>query len=96
MRVDAIGVKRMSGNSKESGKPFDFAQLTILKPIEMVASEKFQLQGYGFEISDLEVDKESVTKFAKVKFPCALELQLDTVPGRSGFRTIITGFKEAA
>ena len=96
MRVYAIGVKRMSGKAKATGKPFDFTQLTILKGIEIIATEHFQLQGYGYETYDLDVDNESLSKFAGIKFPCDLDLVTSTVPGRRGIRTVIIDIKQAA
>jgi len=95
MQVLAIGVVRMSGIGKESGKPYDFAQLIYLKPVEPVEKEKFQLRAYGYEPTKADVDNGSFEKFSQVVFPCRLELELDTIPGREGFRTVITGFKVA-
>lgn len=96
MRVTAIGVKRMSGVGKESGRPFDFARMTILRPMEAVAGEKFQLSGYGYETSDLDVENDALPQFAQIKFPAQLDLVVDTVPGRQGLRSIVTGVKAAA
>jgi len=96
MRVQAIGVKRMSGIGKESGKPFDFSRLTILRPLEAAATEKFQLAGYGFETSDLDLANDAMPQFAQVKFPANLDLVVDTVPGRSGLRSVVVGIKQAA
>lgn len=96
MRVYAIGVKRMSGVGKESGKAFDFSRLTILRPIEPAATEKFQMSGYGFETTDIDVENDSVPQFAQIKFPANLDLVVDTVPGRQGLRSVVTGFKQAS
>lgn len=96
MRVQAIGVKRMSGVGKESGKPFDFSRLTILRPLEPAATEKFQMSGYGFETSDLDLANEALPHFAQVKFPANLDLVVDTIPGRQGLRSVVVGVKQAA
>jgi len=95
MRVQAIGVKRMSGIGKESKKPFDFSRLTILRQIEVVANESFQLSGYGYEVSDLDLENDALSQFAQVKFPAILDLVVDTVPGRSGLRSVVVGIKQA-
>lgn len=95
MRVTAIGVKRMSGTGKESGRPFDFSRMTILRQMELVANEKFQLSGFGFETSDLDVDNEALPQFAQIKFPAQLDLVVDTVPGRNGLRSVVVGVKAA-
>jgi len=96
MRVQAIGVKRMSGIGKDSRKPFDFSRLTILRQIEIVANETFQLSGYGYEVSDLDLSNDAIPQFAQVKFPANLDLVVDTVPGRSGLRSVVVGLKQAA
>lgn len=96
MRVQAIGVKRMSGIGKESGKPFDFSRLTILRPMETAATEKFQMSGYGFETSDLDLANDAMPQFAQVKFPANLDLVVDTIPGRQGLRSVVVGLKQAA
>lgn len=92
MRVKAIGVKRLSGIGKTSGKPFDFAQITILRPIEVTASESFSAQGYGYEVSEIDLSVEALPKFAEVRFPAELDVQVDTLPGRKGLRSVVVGF----
>ena len=86
----------MSGVGKDSGKPFDFSRLTILRQIEVAATEKFQLQGYGYEVSDLDLLNDAVPQFAQIKFPCTLDLIVDTVPGRQGLRSMVVGIQKAA
>lgn len=95
MRVQAIGVKRMRGVGKESGREFDFTQLTILKAIENASKERFSLQGYGYETSEIDVENEALPQFAGVQFPATLDLIVDTKPGRKGLRSIIVGIKPA-
>lgn len=91
MRANVVGVVRLSGIGKESGKPYDFAQVLYLRPIEVSASEKFTLQGYGFEVGKLDLDIDALPQFAQVKFPAQLDLVVDNVPGRSGLRAVISG-----
>jgi len=93
MQVMAIGVFRMSGKSKETGNPYDFAQLMYLKPIEPVARETMQLRGFGYETAKCDLANDALEKFNQLPFPARIELETDTVPGRNGFRTIVTGFK---
>ncbi len=93
MEVVVIGVVRMSGIGKESGLPFDFAQLKYLKPVEPVAKEKFQLRGYGNEVAEADVAISSFERFGQLSYPCRIHLEIETVPGRNGFRSQIVGFK---
>lgn len=96
MRVQAIGVKRLSGVGKETGRQYDFAQLEILRPMERVAKKDFRLMGYGLETSKLDLALDSLEKFRDVVFPATLDLSVDTVPGRNGLRSVVVGFRPAA
>lgn len=96
MQVQAIGVFRMTGTSKETGNPYDFAQLLYLKPIEPVAKEKLQIRGFGYEVAKCDLSNDALEKFNQVHFPARIELVTDTVPARNGFRTIVVGFTPAA
>lgn len=93
MEVLATGVFRMTGTSKETGKPYDFAQLMYLRRIEPVATDKMQLRGFGFETAKCDLANDSLEKFNQVPFPVRMELLTDTVPSRTGFRTIVVDFK---
>jgi hypothetical protein len=95
MEVLCIGVVRMNGIGKESGNPFDFGTLRYLLPVEPVSKEKFQLQGFGYEVAELELATQALPKFAQVRFPCRLNLETDLVPQRRGIKTVVVGFKPA-
>jgi len=96
MRVHAIGVKRLSGVGKETGRQYDFAQLEILRPMEPVAKKDFRLMGYGFETSKLDLAPDCLEKFRDVRFPAQLDLAVETVPGRNGLRSVVVGFRNPA
>ncbi len=94
MQVTCIGVFRMTGTGKETGNPYDFAQLLYLKPIEPVARDKMSLRGFGFEVAKADLANDALEKFGHLAFPVRIELETDTIPARNGFRTIITGFRQ--
>lgn len=96
MRVTVIGVKRMSGVGKESGRTFDFAQVEVLRPMEQAASPKFKLHGFGFETSKLDLAPDVLEEFREVRFPAVLDLAIKTVPARQGLRSVVVGFRPAA
>lgn len=93
MRVTVIGVKRMSGVGKESGRNFDFAQVEILRTLEPASTPNFQLHGYGYETNKLDLAPECLDKFRELRFPCQLDLSVDTVPARQGLRSVVVGFR---
>lgn len=93
MKVHALGAKRMSGKSSKTGKDYDFAQLAVLMPIDPVSNGSLNIIGYGFQATDLEIDKNSITAFARFQYPCDLVLTTENRVDRQGMKTVITGAK---
>lgn len=91
MKAMVIGVKRMRGIGKDSGRPFDFAQVEVLRPMENVSGEKFTLTGLGFETSKLDAKIECLAAFNDVKFPATVDLLIEQEAGRSGLRSVVAG-----
>lgn len=96
MRVQTVGVVRLDGVGKETGRPFDFGRMFYLLPIQPLAKKDFRMRGYGFEVGHIDVAPECVDKFAGVVFPAILDLAIDTLPGRQGLRSVVVGFRPAA
>lgn len=96
MRVKAIGVMRLAGIGKTSGKPYDFAQLLYLRPIEPFGQEKFSVSGFGYEVGKLDLDPESIAQFGRLTFPVEIELQVRQDAGRQGIRSIVSGYSVSA
>ncbi len=91
MKCHVIGAIRMSGIGKESGKPYDFAQVLFLNPVSVTAGERFSLHGFGFEVGKLDLATDALNQFSEVKFPALLELTIDNVAGRNGLKAVVTG-----
>jgi hypothetical protein len=91
MKIQVLGVKRMSGTAKESGNPFEMASLLAIVPIENVSNAKFSVQGYGYETGEMLLDPECIKQFENFKFPCALELTMEIVNYRGKISQIVTG-----
>lgn len=97
MQVNAIGVVGMKGTSKTTGKEYDFAQLNVLVPVEVVATEKMQKIGYGYEVQQVDIEPSMVSKLNTVaKWPCVLELMTEQRLGHKGIRTVVVDFKQKA
>lgn len=92
MRVNAIGVQRLTGVSTKTGRPFDFARVMYLQPVEVVSNDKFSSMGYGYQPGEVNLSIDALNKFSDVKFPAQLDLVMDTVPDRRGIKTICVGF----
>lgn len=93
MKVHALGAKRMSGKSSKTGKDYDFAQLSVLMPIEPVANGSLQIVGYGYQATDLEIEKTAISAFARFPYPCDLVLVTENRVDRQGMKTVVTGAK---
>lgn len=86
-----VGVKRMHGVGKESGKPFDFAELYVMVPVENAAGAKFTVEGFGFEVAQMECESIAVAQFAGLDLPAELELSTTQKLVRGEFKTVCTG-----
>ena len=91
MKIQVLGVKRMSGTAKESGNPFEMATLLAIVPIENVSGSKFSVQGYGYEFGEMLLEPDCIKQFESFKFPCALELSMELVNYRGKISQIVTG-----
>lgn len=97
MKVLTLGVMRMSGTSTKSGspKPYDMTRITYCVPIEPVSSEKRTLQGFGYEVRDVDLSPDALHQFKEVKFPAHLDLDVQVDPANLR-RNICVGLKAPA
>lgn len=95
MRVHALGVYRMNGTSKKSGNAYDMAKLVIQVPVEVVANQNMKRIGYGYDSKELDLEAESINKFAQFQFPCDLDLEIGSRVSAFGLEAIVTGAKAA-
>ena len=91
MKIQVLGVKRMSGQAKASGNQFEMASLLAIVPIENVSTAKFSIEGYGYETGEMLLDPECLEQFKAFKYPCALELDMELVNYRGKISQVVTG-----
>lgn len=97
MKLTVLGVKRIEGNAKTTGNPFDMCRLFAMVPIEVTgAGSKVTVHGFGFELAEVNLDPDALPKFKDVRFPAQLELLTDSRPFRGKLETVVTGFAAAA
>ncbi|GAB2879433.1 hypothetical protein GCM10027046_04230 [Uliginosibacterium flavum] len=96
MKLQVLGVKRVKGESKESGAPFDMCRIIALSPIESMASGKLQITGAGFEVAEMSLLPEAMPKFLSLPFPCDVELVIEPRAYRGKFESFVVGFLPAA
>lgn len=93
MKVQVLGIKSISGHSKEKGNPFSICNLLVVLPIENLNNANVQITGYGFETSEMTVLPEAFPQFRELKFPCMVELSLTVANYRGKIDTVVSGFR---
>lgn len=92
MKVLVSGVKQTEGNAKATGNPFCMTRVFALVPIEPAAG-KIRVQGFGYEVAEMELAPEALPAFNGMRFPCQLELEVDQKFLFGEFRSIVVGVK---
>jgi hypothetical protein len=95
MKLQILGVKNVSGTAKESGNPFTICRLFAMTPIENGGGGKVTVIGYGFELSEIELDEQALDSFKTVNFPTVLDLETDVRSFMGKMQTIVVGYKGA-
>lgn len=96
MKLLVAGVKNLTGTAKVSGQPFAMPRLFGLVPVESFHKEKVQATGFGYELSEIELDPACLSSFAKVNFPALLDLETDVKPFMGEFKTVVVGIRVPA
>lgn len=92
MKLHVLGVKRLSGTSK-AGNQFDMATLVGLTPVDTGARGSIRVEGFGFDVAEIQVAPEAVQQFSGIKFPAMLELETEARPYMGKFETTVVGVK---
>lgn len=93
MKATVIGVKRVHGIGKESGSPYDMPRALLMTAIRPASKGNFNVEGYGFEVSELPLDWALADRFAQVRFPAQLDLITDVQPVMGRFESVCVDFK---
>lgn len=95
MKTTVIGVKRVAGNSKANGTPFDMCRLLCLTPV-VQSNGKTQVNGAGSEQMELSLDKDALPLFMRLDWsngPIKLEIELEPRPHFGKVESVVTGIK---
>lgn len=79
MKALVLGVRRQSGTSSKTGKPYDMCTVIVANPIQDVQTEKYTKHGYGYEPADIDLAPHAMPQFNGLKFPVVVELATDNV-----------------
>lgn len=91
MKIQVLGVKHVSGIAKESKNPYSMATLLAVVPIEHVSGANFKVEGFGYEVGEMQLDEKAISQFSGFKFPCMMELTLEPILYRGKMEQIVTG-----
>jgi len=91
MQATIVGITRISGVGKESKAPYDMVRALMLNKIEPFAKEGFKREGFGYEIVEVEVAKESYHYFGSQKYPLTGDVQTDQQIRGGKLVTVIIG-----
>jgi len=91
MKATVIGVTRMNGKSKKTGRPYDMARILVLQPVDINTTEDYIKAGFGYQAAELDLRPDAISKFGQVKFPCELELITDNEMMFGRLITVVTG-----
>lgn len=91
MKLNVLGVKRISGNSAKTGNDFDMCNVFGIVPLQIGGGKSVKVEGYGYEVAELPLDPAALPLFASVKFPAVLELETDSRPYMGKLETFVTG-----
>ena len=95
MKLTVVGVKNLKGKAKATGNPFEMCRLFALVPIEIASNDKIVVEGFGFELAEINLDPAALDGFKAVKFPATLDLSTDSRPYRGKLETVVTGIAAA-
>jgi len=94
LRVHALGAVHSKGKAKNTGNPFDMAQLLYRRPIEHFSNANMVRTGYGFQSAEMPIALESFNKFSAFEFPCELDLEIGNQLDRFGnLEAVVIGAK---
>lgn len=72
MKLNVLGVKRISGTSSKTGNDFDMCNLLGIVPVQTGGGKAVRIEGYGYEVAELPLDQSALALFAGIKFPSSL------------------------
>ena len=96
MKMLVMGVSRIFGKSKKTGNDYDMCRLFGMTQIAVRKTENMTVEGYGFEVAEIDLDQTAVHAFKDVKFPAQLDLETDVVAQFGEFKTVVCGIRKAA
>lgn len=92
MRALVLNAKKSYGVKKSDGTPYEMYIVTISLPLKEFSSSTYNMTGYGHDIAELPLDPQAFIKFAELKEPRVLDLQLESAIMFGDLKQVVVGF----
>lgn len=96
MRALVLNAKKTHGVKKSNGSPYEMYVVTISLPLKEFSSSTYNITGYGHDVAELPLDPEAFVKFAELKEPRVLDLQLESAIMFGDLKQVVVGFSAPA
>jgi hypothetical protein len=93
MKMLVSGVQGIAGTAKASGNAFDMCNVLALVPIENFNNGKTKVEGFGYKVMELALERSVLPQFAGMVFPLMLDLHTEPRPRNGKLETVVIGFK---
>lgn len=94
MRV--LGYRIQSGVSqKGEGSPYEMGSVCLAVPVEKMSTKNTKVDGKGLQGVEMPLQPEAFEAFAKMNFPCDVELVLDQRAFFGELKTVCVGVRPA-
>lgn len=74
MKVLVLNARRVHGNKKADGKPYEMFEVTVALPLRPVQQGGYNMEGFGMDVATVPLDPAAYQKFSALKQPMFLEL----------------------
>lgn len=91
MRVLVVGAIFMNGKAKKTGSPYSICRALVGSPMQSKVTADYNRVGYGYEITEVEVEEAIFGQFSEHKFPLLLDLQTDMRPMGGKLVPVVVG-----
>lgn len=91
MRVMVFGVLSMKGKAKKTGNDYSIQRALVGSPIGAKVTAEYNRIGYGYEVTEVEVEESAIPQFAGHNYPLVLDLQTEMRPIGGKFVPVVIG-----
>lgn len=95
MRALVLNVKHTHGFKKADKSPYEMFIITVALPLSPFSSANYSYDGFGFDTAELPIEGELYSRFADLKEPRILELQVEPKIVFGDLKNVVVSFSAA-